>query len=188
MSLKINRKWDQKWVPAGVTFEIAGLRHFLPSKHFLWFFVVYFCMAFWRFLGVSWAALGFLVFLLWGLWSQKRVKNWCILRVLKRLFCAYDGSFGLDLVCLVNCFWTLCKSAGPNCVSKLHCYPSYFGSRAILKINNKKKWIILASFFEQIWVFFWVSFWDQIGQRGGQLSPWQPFGDQRAKMLHFENP
>ena len=71
ISLKMSRKWDQKWVPAGGLFEIAGLRHFLPSKHFLWFFLVDFCMAFWSSLGVSWAALGFPEGLLEGLWTQK---------------------------------------------------------------------------------------------------------------------
>ena len=71
ISLKMSRKWDQKWVPVQGLFEIAGLRHFLPSKHFLWFFLVDFCMAFWRSLGVSWAALGFPEGLLEGLWTQK---------------------------------------------------------------------------------------------------------------------
>ena len=43
-------------------------------------------------------------------------------------------------------------------------------------------------FFEHIWGIFWGSFWDQIGQRGGKLSPREPSGVQRAKKLHFQKP
>ena len=68
------------------------------------FFLAFFCMAFWRSLGVSWAALGFLEGLLGGLWTQKRVKTHGFLRFLKRLFKAPDGPLGLILVSLVNLF------------------------------------------------------------------------------------
>ena len=77
--------------------EIAGLRHFLPRRVFFRFFLSFFCMAFWRSLGVSWAALGFLEALLGGLWTQKRVKTHGFLRFLKRLFEAPDGPLGLIL-------------------------------------------------------------------------------------------
>ena len=100
----MSRKWDQKWGLRGGLSEIAGLRHFLPRRHLLGFFLAFFCMAFWRFLGVSWAALGFLEGLLGGLWTQKRVKTHGFLRFLKRLFKAPDGPLGLILVSLVNLF------------------------------------------------------------------------------------
>ena len=61
----------QKGVPKHVQSEIAGLRHFLPRRHLLGFFVAFFCMAFWSSLGVSWAALGPLEGLMGGLWTQK---------------------------------------------------------------------------------------------------------------------
>ena len=63
--------WVRKLVPISIKSEIAGLRHFLPSKHFWGFFLADFCMAFWRSLGVSWAALGLLEGLMGGLWTQK---------------------------------------------------------------------------------------------------------------------
>ena len=83
--------------PKIVKNEIAGLRHFLPRRHFFDLFLSFFCMAFWRSLGVSWAALGFLEALLGGLWTQKRVKTLGFLRFLKRLFEAPDGPLGLIL-------------------------------------------------------------------------------------------
>ena len=119
MSLKISRKSHQKWGPKTIQNEIAGLRQFLPRRHLLGFFLAFFCMAFWRSLGVSWAALGFLEALLGGLWTQKRVKTRGFLRFLKRLFKAHDGPLGLILVTLVNIFRILCKNPGPFCVSKL---------------------------------------------------------------------
>ena len=82
--LKNVQKWMEKWVPNFIKNEIAGLRHFLPRHAFFDFFLSDFCMAFWRSLGVSWAALGFLEALLGGLWTQKRVKTKCFLGVLKR--------------------------------------------------------------------------------------------------------
>ena len=105
--------WAPKLVPIFVKSEIAGLRHFLPRRHLLGFFLGDFCMAFWRSLGVSWAALGFLEALLGGLWTQKRVKTLGFSRFLKRLFKAHDGPLGFILVSLVNLFWILCKNPGP---------------------------------------------------------------------------
>ena len=99
--------------------EIAGLRHFLPWRHFLGFFLAVFCMGLWSSLGASWAALGFLEALLGGLWTQKRVKTRGFLRCLKRLFKAHDGPLGLILVSLVNLFGILCKNPGPFWVPKV---------------------------------------------------------------------
>ena len=55
----------------GGHFEIAGLRHFYHGGIYWVFFWHFCCMALWRSLGVSWAALGFLEGLLGGLWTQK---------------------------------------------------------------------------------------------------------------------
>ena len=63
--------WVGKLGPESVKNEIAGLRHFLPQHAFFDFFLSDFCMAFWRSLGVSWAALGPLEGLMGGLWTQK---------------------------------------------------------------------------------------------------------------------
>ena len=125
MSLKMNRKNHQNGVPKSVKNEIAGLRHFLPWRHFWGFFLAIFCMGLWSSLGASWAALGFLEALLGGLWTQKRGKPRGFLRCLKRLFKAHDGPLGLILVSLVNLFWILCKSAGPICGSNLNLYFFY---------------------------------------------------------------
>ena len=114
MSLKISRKLHQKWDPKFVKNEIAGLRHFLPRRHFWGFFLANFCMGLWSSLGASWAALGFLEALLGGLWTQKRVKTRGFLRCLKRLFKAHDGPLGLILTSLVNLFGILCKNPGPK--------------------------------------------------------------------------
>ena len=67
MSKKLHQKGDPKFVKN----EIAGLRHFLPRRHLLGFFLAFFCMGLWSSLGASWAALGFLEGLLGGLWTQK---------------------------------------------------------------------------------------------------------------------
>ena len=95
MNLKISKKSHQNGFPKQGQNEIASLRHFLPRRHLLGFFLAFFCMAFWRSLGVSWAALGFLEGLLGGLWTQKRVKTRGFSRFLKRLFKAHDGPLGL---------------------------------------------------------------------------------------------
>ena len=61
MSLKISRKSHQKGGPKTVTFEIAGLRHFLPRRHLLGFFWSFFfgpLELFGCFLGGSWVSWG----------------------------------------------------------------------------------------------------------------------------------
>ena len=75
MNLKISKKSHQKGFPKIVLYEIAGLRHFLPWRHFLGFFLAIFCMGLWSSLGASWAALGFLEGLMGGLWTQNHEKN-----------------------------------------------------------------------------------------------------------------
>ena len=78
--------------PKIVKNEIAGLRHFLPRRHFLRFFFVYKGLN-----KLSFFALFFLEVFLGGLWTQKRVKIDVFLRLLKRLFEAPDGPLGLIL-------------------------------------------------------------------------------------------
>ena len=123
--LKQVQIWVRKLASDFVKNDIAGLRHFLPWRHFLGFFLAIFCMGLWSSLGASWAALGFLEALLGGLWTQKRVKTRGFLRCLKRLFKAHDGPLGLILVSLVNLFGILCKNPGPFWVPKLHFNLSY---------------------------------------------------------------
>ena len=122
MNLKMSRKSHQNGGPKSVKNEIAGLRHFLPRRHFWGFFLAIFCMGLWSSLGASWAALGFLEALLGGLWTQKRVKTRGFLRCLKRLFKAHDGPLGLILVSLVNLFGFFCKNPGPFWVPKVVLY------------------------------------------------------------------
>ena len=69
--LKQVQIWVRKLVPIFTKSEIADLRHFFTTEAFFDIFLADFCMAFWRSLGVSWAALGFLEGLLGGLWTQK---------------------------------------------------------------------------------------------------------------------
>ena len=179
--------WVRTFCPRRIKNEIAGLRQFLPRRHLLGFFLAIFCMGLWSSLGASWAALGFLEALLGGLWTQKRVKTLGFLRFLKRLFKAHDGPLGLILVSLVNLFGILCKNPGPFWVPKVN--------RLIFKIAlkqgskkaaTKKTWTIFGSFFEHFWALYWGPFWDQIGQRGGKMSPREPSGFQRAKKLHLQ--
>ena len=80
--------------PKIVKNEIAGLRHFLPQRHFLDFFVR-FLHCFFGSVFCIFSALGFLEGFLGGLWAQKRVKTHGFLRFLKRLFKAPDGPLGL---------------------------------------------------------------------------------------------
>ena len=61
--------------PKIVKNEIAGLRHFLPRRHFFGFFLSFFCMAFWRSFGVSWAAPWYFENLLGWFLAQKRGKT-----------------------------------------------------------------------------------------------------------------
>ena len=167
MSLKISRKWDQNGVPFGAQNEIASLRHFLPRRHLLVFFGIFLygvlevlgCL-----LGVSWVSCVSLV----GSLVPKTCKN-----------SMYFKGFEKTILCLWWLFWARlglsCKlflNFVQKCWSKL-CFKTALLSflcwvKSHLKKINKKKWIIYASFFEQIWVFFWVSFWDQIGQRGAR--------------------
>ena len=53
------------------------------------------------------------------------------------------------------------------------------------KIKQKKKWIILGIFFEHFWEPFWGPFWDQIGQRGGKMSPREPSGASKNQKAAF---
>ena len=59
MGSKIGKKWDRR------------LKAFFTTEAFILIFLSFFCMAFWRSLGVSWAALGPLEGLMGGLWTQK---------------------------------------------------------------------------------------------------------------------
>ncbi len=65
------QKVESKLVLEFLFFEIAGLRHFLPRRHFSCFFLVDFLWGLCSFLGASCVALGFLEGLFGGLWSQK---------------------------------------------------------------------------------------------------------------------
>ena len=49
------------------------------------------------------------------------------------------------------------------------------------KLKKKKTWTIVGSFFEHFWEPFWVPFWDQIGQRGGKMSPREPSGASKSQ-------
>ena len=51
--------------------------------------------------------------------------------------------------------------------------------------KNKKKWITSVSFLEQFWEPFWGPFWDQIGQRGGKMSPREPSGASKNQKAAF---
>ena len=82
MSLKISRKWDQKWVSNRVKSEIAGLRHFLPRRHLLGFFWHFFA---WRF-GGPWVSLGRLLGFLRVSWEVSGPKNIKTHKVLKGFF------------------------------------------------------------------------------------------------------
>ena len=51
--LKQVQIWVRKLVPNFILNEIAGLRHFLPRRHLLGFFLAIFCMGLWSSLGAS---------------------------------------------------------------------------------------------------------------------------------------
>ena len=53
------------------------------------------------------------------------------------------------------------------------------------KIKKNKKWTIVGSFFEHFWEPFWGPFWDQIGQRGGKMSPREPSGASKSQKAAF---
>ena len=42
-----------------------------------------------------------------------------------------------------------------------------------------------VSFFEHFWEPFWGPFWDQIGQRGGKMSPREPSGASKSQKAAF---
>ena len=74
MSLKMSRKSHQKWDPKSAKNEIAGLRHFLPRRHYWDFFLVSFVWAF----GGLWVLLGRLLGFLrvsWEVSGPKNIKN-----------------------------------------------------------------------------------------------------------------
>ena len=43
----------------------------------------------------------------------------------------------------------------------------------------------MASFLEHFWEQFWGPFWDQIGQRGGKMSPREPSGASKSQKAAF---
>ena len=53
------------------------------------------------------------------------------------------------------------------------------------KNTKKKNWTILVSFLEHFWEQFWGPFWDQIGQRGGKMSPREPSGASKSQKAAF---
>ena len=123
------------------------------------------------------------------LWTQKRVKTLGFLRFLNmQLF----GSLKLLMALwahLCPFLQELAFYVGPNCVSKIAFFMYQNRVFQFCKKNTKKKhWTILVSFLEHFWEQFWGPFWDQIGQRGGKMSPREPSGVQRAKKLHFQKP
>ena len=50
------------------------------------------------------------------------------------------------------------------------------------KVSAKKTH---CNFFEQFWAFYWGPFWDQIGQRGGKMSPREPSGASKSQKAAF---
>ena len=92
--------WPPKLVPENILNEIAGLRHFLPRRHFLGFFLSDFFRAF----GALWVLLGRLLGFLrvsWEVSGPKNTKNPKVfqgfLKAVVWLFEAPDGSLGLIL-------------------------------------------------------------------------------------------
>ena len=53
------------------------------------------------------------------------------------------------------------------------------------KLKQTKTWTIFGSFFEHFWEPFWGPFWDQIGQRGGKMSPKEPSGASKNQKPSF---
>ena len=91
--LKKVQIWVRFFFPKTVQNEIAGLRQFLPSTHYVSIFLCILCI-FWGSLG---SLIGHLEALLGGLWTQKPLKTLGFLRFLKRLFEAPHGPLGLIL-------------------------------------------------------------------------------------------
>ena len=50
---------------------------------------------------------------------------------------------------------------------------------------QKKNDQLLVPFLEQFWEPFWGAFWDQIGQRGGKMSPREPSGASKSQKAAF---
>ena len=50
---------------------------------------------------------------------------------------------------------------------------------------QRKKNGLFRFFLEQFWEPFWGPFWDQIGQRGGKMSPREPFGASKSQKAAF---
>ena len=72
--LKTVQFWARKLFSEIVENEIASLRHFLPERHLLGFFLVSFCMGF----GALWVLLGRLLGFLrvsWEVSGPKNIKN-----------------------------------------------------------------------------------------------------------------
>ena len=53
------------------------------------------------------------------------------------------------------------------------------------KMQKKTNWITSASFLEHFWALYWGPFWDQIGQRGGKMSPREPSGASKSQKAAF---
>ena len=177
----------KKWVPVFIQNEIAGLRHFLPSKHFFGFF----CQILSRFFGsvfCIFSALGFLEGFLGGLWAQKRVKTHAFLGFLKRLFKAPDGPLGLILVSFVILFWIFCKSAGPKCALKLLFDLSYVGLCWLQHKKNKKNGQFLVPFLSIFGNNFGAHFGTRSAKEGARWAQESHQELQRAKKLHFQKP
>ena len=53
------------------------------------------------------------------------------------------------------------------------------------KVAKQKTWTIFGSFFVHFWALYWGPFWDQIGQRGGKMSPREPSGASKNQKAAF---
>ena len=51
--------------------------------------------------------------------------------------------------------------------------------------KTKNEWSNLGMLFEHFWEQFWGPFWDQIGQRGGKMSPREPSGASKSQKAAF---
>ena len=94
-------------------------------------------------MGVSGESLGLLEALLGGLWTQKRIKTKCFLRVLKRLF---FGSLQL-LMALLGSSWSVLGGFGSRMASKmvpksfLKCYQSFSKNYQKKEAYRVPKWV-----------------------------------------------
>ena len=135
MSLKMSRKWDQKWDPEIAKNEIAGLRHFLPRHAF--FYTLF--MVWSVFLNLSFFARFDLEVFLGFLWTQKRVKTIGFLRFLNmQLF----GSLKLLMALWAHLCPFLQEMAiyvGPKWASKIAFFMYQNRVFQFCKKNTKKK-------------------------------------------------